>query len=274
LLLPAVQKVRDAAYNVKCKNNLKQIGLAAHLYLDANNNRYPYGRFEWYKTCFIDFLPFLEQEAAYRQWNPSLRYYLQPAGVRAFNTPMYHCPSRRAAGPNLSTDGDERQAPLSSPFFPHTPGGLGDYAANSGTTGTDVIGHNYAPSMNGLFPYTNPTYFIVSLRGRQIHRVEVTDGETNTLLIGERHIPRNSLTVGPYDSSIYNGDHQVARRFLGPNHPVAQKSTDRIEAFGSDHHGIWNALFADGSVRSLQKSINLTIAAAYATRAGGEVIAE
>src|SRR6185437_5913427 len=70
LLLPAVQKVREAANRAKCQNNLKQLGLACHNYHDTNNT-FPAGQNSsgnpGYLTQFIPLLPYLEQQALYQQ---------------------------------------------------------------------------------------------------------------------------------------------------------------------------------------------------------------
>src|SRR5262249_11037804 len=70
LLLPAVQKVREAANRMSCANNLKQLGLAVHGFHDATGNLPPsrmdnYGGVTW----AVHLLPFLEQDPFYRQWN-------------------------------------------------------------------------------------------------------------------------------------------------------------------------------------------------------------
>src|SRR5690242_20927978 len=71
LLLPAVQKVREAASRMKCQNNLKQIALAAHAYHDTNT-RFPGatqtsgGR---YSSLFVELLPHIEQDPLYKQWD-------------------------------------------------------------------------------------------------------------------------------------------------------------------------------------------------------------
>src|SRR5438477_682836 len=74
LLLPAVQKVREAAARAKCANNLKQLMLGAHNYHDAQRFL-PSGRHDANYTFFETILPYIEQNAAYQQFNPNKHYY-------------------------------------------------------------------------------------------------------------------------------------------------------------------------------------------------------
>src|SRR5262249_52939655 len=102
LLLPAVQKVREAAARTQCANHLKQIGLAVHTYHDANNN-FPPSRMDnsggvpWAAPL----LPYLEQAAFYGQWNINRWYYDQgPNGnaIRQTQLFIFYCPGRRGPG--------------------------------------------------------------------------------------------------------------------------------------------------------------------------------
>jgi prepilin-type N-terminal cleavage/methylation domain-containing protein len=78
LLLPAVQKIREAANRMKCANNLKQIGLAIHNFHDVNGSLPPSRIADQYATWMVMLLPFLEQDNLYRQWDLTLKYYNQP----------------------------------------------------------------------------------------------------------------------------------------------------------------------------------------------------
>ena len=96
LLLPAVQKVREAAARTRCANNLKQIGLAMHNYHDVKQflppNRLDYnGGVTW----AVLILPYIEQENFYREWDLTKWYYVHPANVRKTQTKLYYCPARR-----------------------------------------------------------------------------------------------------------------------------------------------------------------------------------
>src|SRR5438045_7363181 len=141
LLLPAVQKVREAAARIKCANNLKQIGLAVHNYHDANQNLPPsYIRQDW-ATWAVFLLPYLEQDNVYRLWDVQLRYYDQPnkgdpnLDPTLHNVAVYFCPSRRGPEVGFSVDngGTDKDVPSAYTGNPHRPGGLGDYAACHGT---------------------------------------------------------------------------------------------------------------------------------------------
>src|SRR3954462_13047537 len=93
LLLPAVQKIREAANRMKCSNNLKQIGLGLHNYEstygyfptsgEGNSTAAPPGTWMDVQSTFPQLLPFVEQDNIYRMVNPKLRYH-HPANAAAF----------------------------------------------------------------------------------------------------------------------------------------------------------------------------------------------
>jgi prepilin-type N-terminal cleavage/methylation domain-containing protein len=130
LLLPAVQKVREAASRMSCTNNLKQLGLACHNFHDAWGVLPPSKVADTYGTWAAYILPQLEQDVVLRLWDLRQRYYNQTAAARQQNLKIYFCPSRRGV-PSEYSSGDQR---TSAPIFPDTPGGLSDYAACVGTS--------------------------------------------------------------------------------------------------------------------------------------------
>src|SRR5437660_4954836 len=97
LLLPAVQKVREAAARAKCSNNLKQLALACHNYHDVNT-RLPGGvetGAARYSSLFVELLPYIEQNPLYRQWdfaNPSTNYGGSNARAAVLFS-LHYCPS-------------------------------------------------------------------------------------------------------------------------------------------------------------------------------------
>src|SRR5437879_4249334 len=148
LLLPAVQKVREAAARVKCQNNLKQIALAVHNYHDAKgtcpaSNLYrtgpPAGLYDHYECWAISILPFLEQTSIYNTWTPSLPNPVPDttspamAQVRQSAVSVYNCPADISAQqgfvPWTPDSGPNGQNGYGRPLFmPST------YRANAGTT--------------------------------------------------------------------------------------------------------------------------------------------
>src|SRR5437879_3505532 len=108
LLLPAVQKAREAASRIQCANNLKQIGLAMHHYENVHERLPPSRLRVGSATWMVLILPFLEQDNLHRQWDLSQSYYQQNAVARLTPVKIYFCPSRRTAttGPTASQSGD------------------------------------------------------------------------------------------------------------------------------------------------------------------------
>src|SRR6476619_7303664 len=122
LLLPAVQKVREAANRMKCGNNLKQMGLAVHNFHDTNGVLPPSRIADQYATWMVMILPFVEQDNLYRQWDLTLKYYNQPTFDVTAQVPIYLCPSRRRP-PQIGT--------LPEDVATGKKGSLGDYAVAS-----------------------------------------------------------------------------------------------------------------------------------------------
>src|SRR6266508_2505823 len=145
LLLPAVQKVREAAARTKCANNLKQMGIAAHNFHDAygfmvpawygNNSLDPNG----WATWAVLLLPHHEQTATYNLWNLSRPASNQAPAAYQQQIPMYRCPARQ-------------NFVLSTGDFATPGGGLSDYAA---CFGTDADGVN---SNGAIIPQRNPQF--------------------------------------------------------------------------------------------------------------------
>ena len=100
LLLPAVQKVREAAARTQCQNNLKQLGLACHNYHDANGSLPPVrinGGDGW-ATWLVLILPYIEQDNVYRLWDLSKKYAAQTPAAQQAQPKTFLCPSRRGPG--------------------------------------------------------------------------------------------------------------------------------------------------------------------------------
>lgn len=100
-----------------------------------------------------------------------------------------------------------------------------------------------------------------------------TDGLSNTLLAGEKHVPQGYFGVGWWDCSTYNGDYfTCSTRSAGPSYPLARTRTESGWKFGSYHPSICQFCMADGSVRPLLVTINLRTLGLLAQRDDGEII--
>jgi prepilin-type N-terminal cleavage/methylation domain-containing protein/prepilin-type processing-associated H-X9-DG protein len=268
LLLPAVQKVREAAARVQCQNNLKQIGLALHRYNDDYDRLPPSRLSDLHATWAVLIMPYIEQDNVYRQWVLPNTYYSQSDLARLSVVPIYFCPARRTAnsGVVISLSGDQNDDII--PIGPFIPGALGDYAVCTGTDNCD--GADCTGALNGAFRVN------YDQNGRYVGSVkfgEITDGLSNTFFVGEKHVQVGQFGNGPLDCSLYNGDYrQCSTRSAGPNYPLAQRNTDPNPLFGSYHAGGCHFLLGDGSVRPLSNNTQSTILALLATINDGQVI--
>jgi prepilin-type N-terminal cleavage/methylation domain-containing protein/prepilin-type processing-associated H-X9-DG protein len=243
LLLPAVQKAREAAARISCGNNLHQLGLACHMYHDDQGSLPPDRTRTGYATWAVLLLPYLEQDNLYRQWDFSLTYYEQSATARLTPVKTYFCPSRRTAntGPVASLSGDTPSWVEGA----EVPGALGDYAAV-----IDPSGHDQEmPTCQSL----NTSFRV----GGGLRFSTITDGLSNTVIVGEKHVPQGKLGVGWWDCSTYNGDYyQCSSRPAGRLAPLTTDPRDPGWKFGSLHTHVVQFCFADGHVQALADTID------------------
>jgi prepilin-type N-terminal cleavage/methylation domain-containing protein len=172
LLVPAVQKVRDAAARTQCANNLKQLGLAHHDYNDTFKclpaNTRGVSNSSLRLAGFTLILPFIEQQPLYSQYNQTVNWDLPPNSTIA-GTPinLYVCPST----PNPQRlDYDQTQTNWqTNPFCAVT-----DYTTIYGVGAPLASILGFTGDTNGIMPKnTVPTFS------------EVTDGLSNTILLTE-----------------------------------------------------------------------------------------
>ena len=256
LLLPAVQRVREAAARMQCQNNLKQIGLAFQMH-EENYRLLPDGGEHWDPLLFgrswsggtpaiapkqnwgwaYQILPFLEQDNLWRHPDDAL--------VRAAALKLYFCPSRR--GPMQLFD----------PRYGMS--GMIDYAGNAATSTDEPLGLMPGNGSNGTV-VQRPNGSRLRSGSVSLAR-DLLDGLSNTLLVGEKRMFWGSLgSVQLDDDQGYTAgwDVDVIRWAIDAPAP------DRIgeytpQRFGSRHPGGFNGLLADGSVRPISYGINSAI---------------
>jgi prepilin-type N-terminal cleavage/methylation domain-containing protein/prepilin-type processing-associated H-X9-DG protein len=284
LLLPAVQKVREAAARMKCQNNLKQIGLAAHTYHDANN-KFPAGRFgcdgsgapctgdsltsvnRSGASAFVSFLPYLEQDNVFKTIGTTEANVLWPTTdnttwrvvdkVAVESRPsVLVCPSDTAQ-PFVTNTG----------LGPTVNAAIGSYALVAGTNGpSQGISAAVKFDNTGLFLYRNTR-----------RMGDIIDGTSNTLIVGEvydGHLSTNTniWSVGSRHNSSLRTTENPINTPPGTGIVYGTGTSALNGAFMSRHTGGANFVFGDGSVRFLQQNLNITLYRNLSTIRGGEVV--
>ncbi|MCI0740677.1 MAG: DUF1559 domain-containing protein [Gemmataceae bacterium] len=291
LLLPAVQKVREAAARAQCQNHLKQIGLGIHNYHDVNKSLPPDRIANDWITWAVVILPFVEQDNAFKLWNTQRRYAQQVTGAndpRNRLVPIYYCPSRRQPGV-FSVQYTLTLATGETVIA--RPGGLGDFASVSGTNNNQGAMRIAIPTgtvngvpVSGNTPFNNSgtNAFVTSFRS-QTTFAAILDGTSNTIFVGEKHIRPNSLEGRNEDRSIYDsGNANNFRRFIGQRNattlfplvadPLDQSGPNVNARFGSRHPSICQFLFGDGSVRGVRVSTDILTLTRLGLPADGQVL--
>jgi prepilin-type N-terminal cleavage/methylation domain-containing protein/prepilin-type processing-associated H-X9-DG protein len=265
LLLPAVQKVREAAARMKCANNLKQIGLGFHNFHDANN------RFPW---CWMyTILPYIEQNNLY--------VLTDNLTLKRSAIPVYNCPTRR--GPTIYNN-----------FM------LTDYVGAAGLTWVATAA-NVATIYNGAVIPNEICFATPCTPLPRVSIPSISDGTSNTLCVAEKYVSTDLYGGGQYgdNDSWANGSTWISARHS--YQPPGQDSPWLVEAnkrknpaiplwpsngffnpntrgsgawdfFGSAHPGAFNAVWCDGSVRPVKYSIPLQTLQNIVARNDGNVI--
>ena len=281
LLLPAVQKVREAAARMSCSNNLKQLGLAVHNYYSTYNLLPPTRNAKKGAnniTWCLAILPFIEQNNIYTQWNPTLAYY-QQLNTFPVKTPVttFICPARPRGGANIWVD------PTVTPDANggYYTGPCGDYAVNVGN-GTPIVKGNVATMDNGTNGDPNYKQGAFVQGNLKLRFEDITDGLSNTLFMGEKYLANNELgqCAADDDCSIYDSfDPQINQRvtsatwplYGNPNVPPADGSGSGL--FGGPHVGITMFVMGDGRVVAIQNSLSGSVLSALSCRNDGQVTA-
>jgi prepilin-type N-terminal cleavage/methylation domain-containing protein/prepilin-type processing-associated H-X9-DG protein len=290
LLLPAVQKVREAANRTKCQNNLKQLGLAAHNYHDVFGE-FPTGwNFQTSWGALAHILPYIEQDNVYKMIDFSMPLGMAPNMNCCFvNFALLRCPS-------------DLENPMPSI------GTATNYMGNNGNKPTFVMarGLNGSDPPNGIF-YTE---------SKGIKLSTIYDGTSNTGMFSERVLGDGNMgLVSPFED-VFDGPNAAPGRpatadeaytwcqsvdinnlanqfpiFMGAPWGHGQHCYQHISppnarscgwlpslratmAATSRHPGGVNLVLCDGSTRFVNQNINLTTWRALGSRNGGETVGD
>ena len=289
LLLPAVQKVRDAAARIKCANNLKQIGLALHGYHDSIGN-YPSGHVEandatgtaqYYMNWAIAILPQLEQGNIYAKYD-NTKPNTDPANLPVLQTemPIFTCPTDLRAGKMYIPETEAPSAAAGTvPYMAASykaMSGLGDTANSDTFIGfdTEVEGALSAnPNGRGAFHGDGNS-------GLKPERAAtITDGLSDTFFIGERntisHPERGAFWGDSFNLYAGGAAWPYSATLIGDyNLCAAEVSNENYckYGWGATHaQSNMNFLMGDGSVRIIHSNIDMTVFMSLSTIAGKPV---
>jgi prepilin-type N-terminal cleavage/methylation domain-containing protein len=293
LLMPAVQKVREAANRTKCFNNLKQIGLALHNYHDINGT-FPSGHVEWQDTagkfqyygCWsISILPYVEQVPLYQKYQDRPVPNQAAANQDFCRTPLkvYMCPSDPRAGLVLAPE----------TIAPDGGGNNGSiqYAASSYKAMTGIGDRSSTNTFGGFWNEVQTAYKAHGNGKGVFHGdgysgftpeaiVNIIDGTSNTIFVGERHT-KNHWTRGPFWADSFNlyskGASWPFSITLVADYDLCASKVNANYCkygWGSFHENHISFLFGDGSVRLVSTQIDMNTFMALSTIAGGEVLPE
>jgi prepilin-type N-terminal cleavage/methylation domain-containing protein/prepilin-type processing-associated H-X9-DG protein len=284
LLLPAVQKVREAAARTQCLNNLKQIGLALHNYNSAYSKLPPGGisritiptppSSEAGLSWQVLILPFIEQDNLSAKFDPTLGYRATvnwPLGL--IRVPIYFCPSAQytQSGTTAEQSGNSTNGggPVNLSAEPFTVHYIGNAGPKAGTTDPNV---DLPASANGGLAKGGVLY-----RDSTVRFSDISDGTSNTWLAGELSWNANQLGFRIYirgcNSDAANPACAGSRNVTYPvnSFPYNGSSGFNDTSFGSQHQGGANFLLCDGSVRFVANNISFAAYQSAASRSGGEV---
>ena len=279
LLLPAVQAAREAARRMSCSNNLKQIGMAVHLYHDVYGSFPPgginYGTCcaeESYTSWPISILPFLELRNLHDRYNhEQTNESLINQPVREQFVNVYYCP----AEPHTKALEMPESGPANDLRIKYMPG---SYRGVGGRSDGSGWWDNY-PQYTFLPSNWKGVMHVVDGRLTTETFASLTDGTSQTLLIGEFSTKTRlrRRTFWAYSYASYNKSDAVAesRTLLGDfDRCAAIGGQGGIHAcsrgWGSFHPGVVQFVMCDGSVRGISRSVDMTLFADSATIAGQE----
>jgi len=290
LLLPAVQKVREAAARLKCQSNMKQLGIALHNYNDSNGSLPP-GQWNgfysndapWIRGCWVQpLLPFIEQEPLYNLW---MQYQAVNGGWAL-------------VVPNKDTVISTLICP-SDPYSPKTQTRDGNAVMVTPTAGAATVSQVQGLHVNYVL-CTGSTYYTPSGLGmngafyvKSKSKVgAIPDGTSNTVFGSEIRVSPdvtandlrgrycnswegNNLfsTLNPPNTTVPDTQSYQGQSIVGAPLQTAPSTSQLALYARSGHSGGVNAVMGDGSVRFVSNSISPIVWQAQGTINGGETAA-
>ena len=293
LLLPAVQKVREAAARMSCQNNLKQLGLALHNYANANNNTFPASRITVgadakFRSWTPIALPYVEADAVAKQWDESIKWSNgNNMTVAKTMFKLFMCPS--APGSRKAPTNNNPSA-LTVPGLAGVTLGPGDYGSVNAIRRRFYTANgvpNFPGVQTGAAPAAGDEAAGALKKVDPTPVLGITDGLSNTILLAEDAGRPNVFQKGFGDTGSNTADG------FGWADPDAGCSIDGVtpgakgavwatggtcimnctndsELF-SFHTGGINVTMADGSVRFISEKLSAATLAALATATGGDI---
>ena len=290
LLLPAIQAARESGRRTQCQNHLKQIGLAQHQFHDVHK-RFPMQYGAGFGSTFPEtplvetpgrsFHPVGMGQVAFSTWISDMVPFLEQTPMLAvikddkassvgLPIEVMNCPSRRPA------QAYPRNQWTALVFATHV--ARADYAINGG----ELIGPALPGDSEHIKTLQIENGIVLPLAGFFTFRPEVrfknvTDGLSNTYLVGEKYINSEQYLTGfdPGDvHPMFAGPGFCTTRYGGQMLLPEQDQPGRTNTrtFGSAHPGSWNALFCDGSVHMISYSIDPTTHGHLANRHDGQAL--
>ncbi|MFO0811458.1 MAG: DUF1559 domain-containing protein [Gemmataceae bacterium] len=296
LLLPAVQKVRDAAARMSCQNKMKQLALAHHNYHDAVGNLVRSATIGNQLSWTVYILPYIEGDNLYKSISQAAGAYTDTGK----NTPYGLTRVEAFLCPIGLTDREVTTAPHNVTPAEFIPANTGEgpytihYYGFNGPLGTNPTSGQSYPVLvlpNGTIPTHENAQLAISgmlLKDFTIKLSDVTDGTSNTLLLGEMSwfVEKSGTTsVDTYGTRYRswlrgsNGDGFVVSARNVVNGINSIYNVNLTQPFnnipmGSQHSGGANFAFGDGSVKFIRESIDINTYKALASRNGGETLGD
>jgi prepilin-type N-terminal cleavage/methylation domain-containing protein len=309
LLVPAVQRVREAAAQAQCRNNLKQVALACHLYENTTKGLPLLYASSSQLGWITQLLPYIEQTSLYQQYNFNVPWFdASNANVVNQRIAILECPSN-GSGPRVYTATDAGFAGQSpNPDTTFTVASTDYFALSAASSSTTPGANGIPPGYFYVYPSAASTTDLSGPFGAQSATprprplLAVTDGLSNTLMVGEMSgrpwlflTAGQQIMAGSFPSYVSAGnvdapdniplDYGFGAWAQNDNFSVGTWSADGKAQGGpcalncSNYRGVYSfhgtgafAAFADGSVHFLNQDLAPVIFFALVTARGGETV--